>query len=159
LDAGGIDVGLLDVRLADGSGLDLIAERRLANPAWVVLSSFDLPQYVARAVRLGAAGYLLKTAPMPDVLAAIRAAAAGHVAFDTQQLALARAADERRLTTRERDLIRAVIAGHTNDEIGLALGLQRKTVETYLTRIYGRLECVSRSELAARAVAEGWLEE
>jgi DNA-binding NarL/FixJ family response regulator len=98
-------------------------------------------------------------APLPEVLAAIRRAAAGRTTFEVRHLALAREAADRRLTTRDRDVIRAVIVGRSNDEIAADLGLARKTIEAYLTRLYERFDCASRSELVARSVGEGWLED
>ena len=63
-----------------------------------------------------------------------------------------------RLTAREHDVVRLVTDGRTNDEIGAALGIGSKTVETHLSRIFERFGISSRAELAARAVREGWLD-
>ena len=74
-------VMVCDVRLPDGSGLMLLEQARANRTACLVLSSFDTPQYVATARRLGAAGYLLKTEATETIIAAIRAVAAGGTAF------------------------------------------------------------------------------
>ena len=70
------EVVLVDVRLQDGSGLDLISPSA-GQAAFVVLSSWDRPQYARAAIKRGASGYLLKTAPMPEIASAIRTAARG----------------------------------------------------------------------------------
>jgi DNA-binding NarL/FixJ family response regulator len=64
----------------------------------------------------------------------------------------------RRPTSRELDVVRLVIEGKTNDEIGAALGIGAKTVETHLHRLSERFDVASRTELATRALREGWLE-
>jgi len=71
LDATQPDVVLLDIRLPDGSGLDLLATPRTRPPAFLILSSFDTPRYIAAAVELGAEGFLLKTAPLVDLVRSI----------------------------------------------------------------------------------------
>jgi DNA-binding NarL/FixJ family response regulator len=79
---GGVDVVLMDVRLPDGNGLELLERTQGARAAAViVLSSFEATQYVAAAIRFGAQGFLVKTTPLDVVTDAVRRVAAGGVAF------------------------------------------------------------------------------
>ncbi len=158
--ADAIDVLLLDLRLGERSGLELLsagpggmAGAVPARPAVIVLTAYDYPQYAEAAERLGAAGFVLKTAPLAELLEAIRRVAGGGSAFSVRP-----AATTVRLTPREREVVRLVVDGRTNDEIGLALGIGAKTVETHLARIFDRSGVGSRTELATRALREGWLE-
>jgi DNA-binding NarL/FixJ family response regulator len=85
--AQGVDVIVLDIRLGQASGLDLLpqlAAEGSGAPATVVLSAYDYPQYVEAAHRLGAAGYVLKTAPTAVLIEAIRRAAAGGLSFSVR---------------------------------------------------------------------------
>ena len=104
-------------------------------------------------VRLpGASAFVLKSAPIQDLIAAIRKAAAGGLSFGLlpgQPVAL---------TARELDVVRLVVEGGSNDEIGLKLGIAPRTVETHLRRVFERLGVASRTELATRALREGWME-
>jgi DNA-binding NarL/FixJ family response regulator len=153
--SGNADVLVLDVRLGSDSGLRLLAELRDAGGAAVVmLTSFAYPQYVDAALRNGASGYVLKTAPISDLVDAIRRAAGGGMSFSVRPAS----GGERPPTARELDVVRLVIEGRTNDEIGAALGIGAKTVETHLHRLYERFDVASRTELATRALREGWLE-
>lgn len=150
-------VMVCDVRMPDGSGLRLIEEARSisGDTACLVLSSFDSPQYVATARRLGAAGYLLKTEPTDTILAAIRAVAGGGTAFGPT---IANVVEGFRLTARERDVIAGVLEGKTNDEIASRLGMTRKGVEGHLSRLFARLGVSSRTELAVRAERDGLMD-
>ncbi|MHB8891518.1 MAG: response regulator transcription factor [Candidatus Limnocylindrales bacterium] len=154
------DVVLLDIRLGTDSGLNLLSadadggpEAR-PRPAIVVLTAYDYPQYAEAALRLGAAGFVLKTAPMTELLDAIRRAAAGGLAFGVRPRPGARA----RLSRRELDVVGLVVEGRSNDEIGGALAIGAKTVETHLARLFERFGIASRTELATRALREGWLD-
>lgn len=148
-----VDVVLLDVRLGSESGLTLLADDG-AGPAVIVLTAYDYPQYAEAALRLGAAGFVLKTAPLGELIAAIRAAAGGGMAFGVRP----RTADRARLSRRELEVVAQVVEGRSNDEIGAALGIGAKTVETHLARLFERFGLASRTELATRALREGWLE-
>lgn len=161
------DVVLLDIRLGSESGLNLLdpevattrpgpvgAGARRPSPAIVVLTAYDYPQYAEAALRLGAAGFVLKTAPLSELLDAIRRAAAGGLAFNVRP----RIADRAHLSPRELDVVRLVVEGKSNDEIGAALSIGAKTVETHLARVFERFGIASRTELATRALREGWLE-
>jgi len=150
-----IDVVLLDIRLGTDSGLRLLqADLAGASPAVVVLSAYDYPQYAEAAIRLGAAGFVIKTAPLAELIAAIERAAAGGMAFNVRP----RAGTSAHLTPRELDVVRLVVEGRSNDEVGAALGIGAKTVETHLRRLFERFDVASRTELAARALREGWLD-
>jgi DNA-binding NarL/FixJ family response regulator len=153
LDVDAVDVLLLDLRLGSDFGLRALQERTSALPAVVVVTSYDYPQYVEAALRLGAAGYVLKTAPIAELLDAIRAAAAGRLAFGVRP-----GAPATRLSPREREVVAAVVDGLSNDEIAARLGIAPKTVESHLRRLFERLEVASRTELATRALREGWLD-
>ena len=150
-----VDVVLLDIRLPDGSGLDLLPGERPGRPAYVVLSSFDRPQYAAAAFKRGAAGFLLKLAPTTEIVDAVHKAAAGGLAFEARHLRVAGSAT---LTDREVDVVRLVAEGLTNDEIAMRLGLSRKAIEAHLTELFGRGGFASRTELAIWAEREGWLD-
>jgi DNA-binding NarL/FixJ family response regulator len=153
-----IDVVLLDIRLGSQSGLSLLstADRRRPLPAVVVVTAYDYPQYADAALRLGAAGFVLKTAPIAELVDAIRRAAAGGLAFSRRPPVGPGAPV--RLSTRELEVVRLVVDGRSNDEIGVGLGIGSKTVETHLRRLFERLAVASRTELATRALREGWLE-
>jgi DNA-binding NarL/FixJ family response regulator len=153
LDVSQVDVLLLDIRLGTDSGLRLLSETPAeGRPAIVVLTSYDYPQYVDAAMRLGAHGFVLKTAPIAELIDAIRRAAAGGMAFATRPGAAVK------LSGRELDVVRLVVDGRSNDEIGARLGIGAKTVESHLRRLFDRLDIASRTELATRAIREGWLE-
>lgn len=168
LERADIDVLLLDIRLGTDSGLRVLGAAGASGggalppsgsadgrrrPAVVVLSAYDYPQYADAALRLGAAGYVIKTAPLEELVDAIRRAATGGMAFGVRPV---RGAP--RASARELDVIRLVVDGRSNDEIGATLGIGAKTVETHLRRLFERFEVASRTELAARALREGWLD-
>ena len=161
-----VDVVLLDIRLGTDSGLRALRQAgpgqtgepirpgtEPERPAIIVLTAYDYPQYADAALRLGAAGFVLKTAPLPELVDAIRRVAAGGLAFSVRP-----PAGLARLSPREHDVVRLVADGRTNDEIGAALQIGSKTVETHLARLFERLGVASRTELAMRAVREGWLD-
>ena len=139
---GSVDVLLLDLRLGQESGFDLLRERARPMPAVVVLTSYDYPQYADAALRLGAAGFVVKTAPTAELLDAIRRAAGGGLAFGV------RPGNGVALSAREREVLRLVVDGASNDEIGGRLGISSRTVESHLRRLFERLGVASRTERA-----------
>jgi DNA-binding NarL/FixJ family response regulator len=151
-----VDVVLLDIRLPDGSGLDLLPGDRAGKPAFLVLSSFDRPQYAAASFKRGAAGFLLKLAPTAEIVDAVHGAASGGLVFQARHLASARSGPS--ISSRELDVVRLVAQGLSNDEVAVRLGFSRKSVEAHLTRLYERTGSPSRTELALWAEREGWLD-
>jgi DNA-binding NarL/FixJ family response regulator len=150
-----LDVVVLDIRLGDENGFALLREAaRRGRPGVVIQSAFDYPQYIEAAMRLGAAGYVLKTDPFKTLVDAIRTVAAGGMAYSVRPGRTSR----RALSARERDVVALVVEGFSNDEIGNRLDISPKTVESHLTRIFALTDVASRTELATRAVREGWLE-
>lgn len=149
------DVLVVDIRLGEQNGFALVREvARPGGPAVVILSAFDYPQYVDAALRLGASGYVLKTDPFPNLVNAIRQVAAGGMAYSVRPAP----GGSQRLTLREREVVALVIEGCSNDEIGGRLAISEKTVETHLTRVFDKVDVASRTELATRAVREGWID-
>ena len=152
LDPGAVDVVLLDIRLGEENGLQLLErhrDRRL-RPAIVVLTAFGQAEYAFAAHRLGAAALVLKTAPLSELVAAIRDAARGG---EDRAAAVGPT-----LTAREQEIVGLVVDGRSNDEIGAALGIATKSVEGHLRRVFERTGVESRAELAARAVRDAWLD-
>jgi two-component system response regulator DesR len=151
-----IDVVLLDVRLEDGNGIQALAERGTrGRPAVLVISSFKTSQYVAASARFGAAGFLLKTVPLPTLVEAIRTVANGGSVFTHDQLQKGFVL----LTPRERQVVRLAMDGLTNKEIATRLRMSPKTVESRLGEVYERYGIIGgRVELSLRASDEGWLE-
>ena len=155
----GVEVVVSDVQLAgEAEGLRLLDAIGSDGPSVLFLSSFDQPPLVRTAFDRGAAGYLLKTSELPDILDAIRAVAGGGTAFSAAMLRTIRNAP-RRPSDREVEVLTLVCAGATNDEIGGRLGVSDKTVESHLRRLFDRYGVLSRTELAVLALREGWVAE
>ncbi len=156
-----VDVVLVASVLADGWGLDLIGmrDRRGHAPIWVVFSASGGRGLVAEALRRGAAGLIVASAEVDEIARVVGTASRGETAFTPCQLAAARETAERHLSPRERGVVRLLAAGQSNDEIAAAFGVSRRTIETYLTRLYRRFEVSSRIELVNRLRADGLLED
>ncbi|WP_053720784.1 response regulator [Saccharothrix sp. NRRL B-16348] len=161
------DVVLMDVRMPVSDGIAALVElRRRDEPARVVmLTTFDDEEYVVRALKAGASGYLLKDRPAVELAAAVRLAHSGVVQFDPAAAArlasvLGTTPDTHRpdgLTEREVDVLRLVAGGRTNREIAGRLHLSEGTVKNHVSRILGRLGLRDRTQAAVYARDQGLL--
>jgi DNA-binding NarL/FixJ family response regulator len=160
------DVVLLDIRMSDGDGLAALAKIKAERPkiSVLIMSTYDNPTYVARAVALGASGYLLKGCTRDELLAAVRKAAQGESAWTREELrrvsgALATprmAADvEVPLTQRESEVLRQLAFGLTNKEIAQALNISYETVKEHVQHILRKIGVSDRTQAAVWAVRKG----
>jgi DNA-binding NarL/FixJ family response regulator len=156
---GAIDVVVSDVQLAgEAEGLRVLDAIGPDGPAVLLLSSFDQPPLIRTAFERGAAGYLIKTSEVAEILDAVRTVAGGGTAFSAAMLRAIRSAP-RRPSDREIEVLGLLCAGASNDEIGVRLGVTEKTVESHLRRLFDRYAVLSRTELAVLALREGWVTE
>ena len=157
------NVVLLDVRMPEGDGLSCLARIKLDLPDMpvVMFSSFDNPTYVARAVALGAAGYLDKSASRTEIINAIRAAASGDTIWSRDELrrvtgALAAprsgAEIDVSLTKRESEVLKQLAFGLTNKEIAQSLGISYETVKEHVQHILRKIGVSDRTQAAVWAV-------
>lgn len=159
------DAALLDLHLGERSGLELLAalQPRALGVRCIVLTMSAQPHHVAEALRLGAAGYVLKGAPARDVLAAIEAVLQGrrHLGDGVADLALqsltgdAGADPLAGLSPRERQIIVMVVNGQSSAAIGQTLHLSPKTVDTYRSRLMSKLGVADLPALVRWAVRCG----
>ncbi len=154
------DIVIQDIRLGEESGLRMLTGERStggrpdgSRPAIILWTAYDYPQYAAFAHRAGAAGFVVKTAPTAELVEAIRRVAAGGLHFSSRP-----DLGTWSLSSREREVLERVVEGRSNDEIGGDLGVTTRTVESHLTRLFERYGVHSRTELATRAIREGWLD-
>jgi DNA-binding NarL/FixJ family response regulator len=152
------DIVLADAELGEHEwALDLPAELGAAGPRVLFLSAHTRPDIISTAVASGAAGYIHKDESFDEVVAGIRAVAAGRTAFSQGVLALVghgRPAP----TQRERQVLKLVVRGAANKEIAANLGIEERTVETHLRRLFDRYGTANRVELAVLALQEGWVD-
>jgi DNA-binding NarL/FixJ family response regulator len=164
------DVVLMDIRMPHLDGLDA-AERILAEPgvdtAVVMLTTFDASEYVYRALRIGASGFLLKDAPSDRLLDAVRVAAAGEALiapsitrrlveqFSTAAPDPSTVPELRTLTPRELDVLRLVARGLSNQEIAQELVLGQNTIKTHVTRVLFKLGLRDRVQAVVLAYETG----
>ncbi|MEM9301647.1 MAG: response regulator transcription factor [Pseudomonadota bacterium] len=153
-----VDVVVTDIEMPELSGLDLAAElRKQGSEARVlVLTTFDRPGYVRRALDLGVRGFMLKDAPSDRLAEAIRLVARGGRAIDPELAVHAWEAEDP-LTERERQVLRLAGEGRTSEEIAGTLHLSGGTVRNYLSEAIGKLGASNRVEAARIARQKGWL--
>ncbi|WP_010545268.1 response regulator transcription factor [Sphingomonas elodea] len=153
------DILLTDIEMPSRTGLDcaqiLAAEK--ARTAVVIVTTFARPGYLERARAAGVRGYLLKDTPVDDLVAAIRAIAAGGRVIPADLAAAAWEAGSDPLTDRERDALRLAEEGLSNKDIARRLGLSPGTVRNYLSEAAGKLGAANRIEAGRTARANGWL--
>ena len=162
------DVVLMDVVMPETSGIEGMPALLQAVPDTkvLVLSMQDDPRYVREAFDAGASGYVLKEAADTEVVSAVRAVAAGeryvHPVLGARLIA-AEAEERKRaeidpLSEREREVLRLLALGHTNQEIAKMLYISVRTAETHRAHIMQKLGLTSRAELVRYALSEGLLE-
>lgn len=155
------DVAVLDVRLPDGSGIDLCRDIRSAQPevSCLILTAFDDDDALRAAVLAGASGYVLKDVRGGSLVAAIRDAAAGKTVQPAELMRrTAQAMHSQRtpdtapsapdLTLRERQVLELIAEGLTNRDIGAHLGLAEKTVKNYVSALLAKLGMERRTQAA-----------
>jgi DNA-binding NarL/FixJ family response regulator len=158
------DVVLMDLRMPGLDGDEATARILAAVPATrvVILTTYENDDAILSAIGAGASGYLLKAAPEAELLAGIRAVAAGEVALapSVSRVLVRRAAapaSSVQLTARELDVLRLVATGLGNREIGVQLHLGEATVKSHLLHVFTKLDARSRTGAVTRARGLGLL--
>ena len=167
------DIALLDVAMP-GGGIEAIAEIRAAGPGTrvMMLSAYGYEHYVASSLRAGAVGYVMKTATMDYLCAAIRMVHGGETVFDFsagdrppgqllagQESPPAHPADRSlAINPRELDVLRLVARGMGNREIAHVLGISERTVQAHLVNVFGKLGVKTRTAAVMQCVAAGIIE-
>jgi len=165
-----VDVALVDLNLPDGSGADLIKELRDSRPRSValVLSATADRKHLATAIEAGVAGIMHKSAPVGDLVEAVRRLAAGEQLLSQEEVIealrfLTRVRESNRgaqlassrLTLREREVLQALAEGSSDKEIARRLHVGEGTVHSHVTNILSKLEVSSRLQALVFAVRHG----
>lgn len=155
----GPDVALLDIEMPGGDGLGAAADLRDKLPSCrvIILTTFGRAGYLRRAMESGAAGFLLKDAPAPDLASAIRRTMKGERVVDPVLATTALSAGDNPLTAREREVLAASADGATIEDVAGNLHLSEGTVRNYLSTAIKKLAARNRIEAARLAESKGWL--
>lgn len=156
------EVLLLDMEMPGMKGVEVAQQLRSAgSPVRILaLSAYDDRQYILELLAGGAAGYLMKEEAPEIIVEAVRGVARGEQGWVSRQVAAKlstwtqQETDQSDLTDREKQVLRLVVQGKTNQEIGFALEISEKTVEKHLEGVFSKLGVSSRVEAAVRAVRE-----
>jgi two-component system response regulator DesR len=153
------DVALLDIEMPGMSGLDAAGRlaEQLPGCRVLILTTFGRPGYLRRAIASGAAGFMLKDAPITELAGAIRRAAAGERVVDPGLAAAALSEGESPLTAREHEVLLASRQHATVADIALALYLSPGTVRNHLSSVMHKLGAANRAEALRVAEEKGWV--
>ncbi|MDQ4075364.1 MAG: response regulator transcription factor [Chloroflexota bacterium] len=165
------DVVVMDVRMPGMGGVDATKaiKERFSNVEVLVMTAFEDDEFVFTLLEAGASGYLLKTAPVKELIKAIHEVAEGQSALDpviarkvVRQLSGGTPRQKQQetyetLTEREQEVLELLAEGKTNKEIAEALVISDRTVQTHLSNIFSKMDVGSRTEAVLEAIRRGWL--
>jgi DNA-binding NarL/FixJ family response regulator len=160
------DIVLLDMELPDMNGVEVLKKIvETPSPVRVLgLSSYDDREYISQLLALGAAGYMIKDEVPEAIVEAVRGVGRGEKGWLSRKVSARLSQilqnEEQRskdFTPREMDVLRLVVEGKTNSEIGLVLGISIKTVEKHLDSVFRKMGVASRVEAAVMAIRENYL--
>lgn len=152
------DVILMDLRMPEMGGVEAITHIRAARPEAriIVLTTYDGDEDIYRALQAGAEAYLLKDTPRDELLEAIRAVHAGQKRIPAEVAAkLAVRLTAEALTPRELEVLKLIVAGRSNKEIGAALGIAEGTVKIHVNNLLGKLGVTDRTQAVTEALKRG----
>lgn len=163
------DVAILDIAMPKLDGIEAAKQIKSTcpNTAILMLSAYGYDSYILASLRVGAAGYLLKSAPVSDLISAIRLAHAGEAVIDLKAvdkvlryLAVEEGQDKKDIDVlhqREKEVLKQAAMGKSNKAIGEELFISERTVQTHMVNIFQKLRVGSRTEAVLRALKEGWI--
>ncbi|MDY6893729.1 MAG: response regulator transcription factor [Chloroflexota bacterium] len=163
------DVVIVDVAMPKLDGIEATRQikARCPNAAVLIISAYNYQSYLLASMRAGASGYLLKSAPISELVNTIRMVHSGSAVFDFKAVGkiLRRIADDgneesgglEELQPRELEVLKQVARGISNREIASSLGISERTVQSHLVNIFKKLGVGSRTEAVLHALKEGWL--
>jgi two-component system NarL family response regulator len=152
------DVILLDLRMPEMGGVEAITHIRAERPEAriIVLTTYDGDEDIYRALQAGAKAYLLKDMPRDELLDAIRVVHAGHKRIPSEVAAkLAERLTAKALTPRELEVLKLIVAGRSNKEIGAGLGIAEGTVKIHVNNLLGKLGVADRTQAVTEALKRG----
>jgi len=152
------DVALMDLRMPRLGGVEAITQIRSKHPGArvIVLTTFDGDEDIYRAMQAGAKGYLLKGMSAEELIDAIRAVHAGKARIPS--IVAEKLADRMSgpgLTSRELEVLKGIVAGRSNREIGAELSISEATVKTHINNLLGKLGVADRTQAATTALQRG----
>jgi DNA-binding NarL/FixJ family response regulator len=151
-------ITLMDLRMPELGGVEAIAaiHAEFPNARFIVLTTYDGDEDIARALKAGAQAYLLKDTPRDELLEAIRAVHAGGKRIAPEMAAkLADRLTTPELTEREMDVLKLIVAGKSNKEIGMALSITEGTVKVHVNNLLGKLGVSDRTQAVTEALRRG----
>ena len=163
------DVVLIDISMPVIDGIEAAKQIKstCSQTAIIMLTAYDYQSYILACLQIRAAGYLLKSSPVNEIVSAIRSAYSGHGIFDLKVLstAMKRWAEDKKdgsfalegLHEREVEIVKLVAKGKSNREIARQLFISERTVQTHMHRILEKLGVSSRTEAVLYCLKEGWL--
>lgn len=152
------DVALVDLRLPEMDGISVLIaiKRKLPTCRVLMLSSQDGDDAVVRALKAGAAGYILKRQPIGELISAIRASLLGKVPLTPDlSVRLLTRFDSQPLTSRETDILRLIANGLSNKRIGDELGITHNTVKNHIVNLMEKLGAADRTQAVTIALQRG----
>lgn len=155
-----VDVALVDIEMPGLDGLSACAvlRRRFPNVKTLVVTAFGRPGYVQRALEAGATGFIVKDAPFPELIDAIRRAARGEQVVDPRLAVETLSRGESPLTPRETDALQALRGGRSTKHVAESLGLSQGTVRNYLSSAMDKTGARTAAQAVVVAEESGWLD-